>query len=147
MAYTQLLYQIIFSTKDREKILATENRDLLFKYISGILANKNCHLYCINGIEDHIHILTHVHQGVAIASLVKDIKIASSIWIKANNVFDGFKGWQSKYGAFSYSVNEKENLIKYIENQVIHHKKISFKEEFIQILKENQVAFDEKYLF
>jgi putative transposase len=147
MAYTQLIYQIIFSTKNREKVMYLEKRDILYKYISGILSNKNCHLYCINGVEDHLHILTHVHPGIAIASLVKDIKVASSIWIKTNNVFKGFNGWQSKYGAFSYSVKEKENLIKYVENQVEHHKKISFEDEFIQILQEFHVEYNEKYLF
>jgi len=114
MAYTQLIYQIIFSTKNREKVLEPEKRDILFRYISGILANKNCHLYCINGVEDHIHILTHIHPSIAIASLIKDIKVASSIWIKNNHIFDRFTGWQSQYGAFTYSIREKENLIKYV---------------------------------
>jgi len=147
MAYTQLLYQIIFSTKGRDKTLLKNGRQQLFNYISGILNNKKCHLYCINGESDHIHILTHIHQSIAVSSLVKDIKIATSIWIKENIIFPHFIGWQEKYGAFTYSIKEKENLIKYIENQEEHHRKVSFTEEFIRILEENGVEFDLKYLF
>ena len=85
--YTQSLYQIIFSTKRREPTLSKDNRPELFKYIWGILKNKKCHLYRINGVEDHIHIITHLHQSVALAILVKDIKIASSMFIKEQGLF------------------------------------------------------------
>lgn len=124
--YTQLLYQIVFSTKSREKVLKEENRKDLFKYFWGILKNKNCHLYRINGIEDHIHIVTHIHPSIAVASLVKDIKVASSKWIKENKIFAEFMGWQDGYGAFSYSVKEKERLIEYVIKQQEHHKKKIF---------------------
>jgi putative transposase len=147
MAFTQLIYHLIFSTKNRESVLINENRDQLFKYISGILNNKNCYLYCINGVEDHIHILTHIHQSISISDMVKDVKIASSKWIREKNIFPDFNGWQDKYGVFTYSLKEKETLIKYIENQEKHHKKESSKEEFIRILTENGVEFDMKYLY
>lgn len=80
--YTQILYQIVFGTKYREKVLLKDGRDELFKYITGLIKNKNCHLYIINGVEDHIHIVTHLHPTVSLSSLVKDIKLASSIYIK-----------------------------------------------------------------
>ncbi|HMV08375.1 MAG TPA: IS200/IS605 family transposase [Cyclobacteriaceae bacterium] len=80
--YTQIIYQIIFSTKNREQTLAANTRHELFKYISGILANYKCHLYQINGVEDHIHILTHLHPSIALSDLVKDIKLASTKFIK-----------------------------------------------------------------
>lgn len=147
MAFTQLIYHLIFSTKNRESVLINENRDQLFKYITGILNNKNCHLYCINGVEDHIHILTHIHQSISISDLVKDVKIASSKWIREKYIFPDFNGWQEKYGVFTYSFKEKETLMKYIENQEKHHKKESSKEEFIRILTENGVEFDMKYLY
>ena len=73
--YTQILYQVVYSTKYRTKALNKENRNKLFKYIAAILRNKNCHVYQINGVEDHIHIITHLHQSIALASLIKDIKI------------------------------------------------------------------------
>ena len=109
--YTQLLYQIVFSTKERNPVLAKPNRARLFRYISGILKNKNCHLYIINGVEDHIHILTHIHQSIAIADLVKDIKVASNLFIKEQNLFNDFTYWQEGYGVFTYSTKEKYQLI------------------------------------
>ncbi|TDE18563.1 IS200/IS605 family transposase [Dyadobacter psychrotolerans] len=144
--YTQILYQIVFSTKEREPVLLKENRPLLFKYIYGILKNKNCHLYRINGVSDHIHILTSLHPSVSLSSLVKDIKISSSVFLKENNLFTGFSGWQEGYGAFTYSFGEVNILIEYVKNQEQHHKKITFREEFIAMLNEQQIRFDEKYL-
>jgi REP element-mobilizing transposase RayT len=90
--YTQILYQIIFSTKGRERTLSADKRDELFKYIAGILQNKKCHLYQINGVEDHIHILTHLHPSIALADMVKDIKLATTKFIKEKNLFANFNG-------------------------------------------------------
>lgn len=145
--YTQILYQIVFSTKKRERtLIAKEDRIELFKYMWGLLKNKRCHLYRINGLEDHIHIVTHLHPSVSLASLIKDLKLASSAYIKQSNLFPLFKGWQEGYGGFSYSIKEKDNLIEYVKNQEEHHKTISFKEELIELLKEHEIKFDEKYL-
>ena len=144
--FTQILYQIVFSTKKRIKCLSPENQDLLYRYIWGIIKNHNCHLYRINGIEDHIHILTSIHPSVALADLVKDIKVASSKWIKSERIFPTFEAWQSGYGAFTYSIEDKDNLIEYIKNQKEHHRKLSFKEELMILLKEHNIDFKEKYL-
>lgn len=144
--YTQILYQIVFSTKRRKPALARENRPELFKYIWGLLKNKKCHLYRINGVEDHIHIVTHIHPTVAPAFLVKDIKIASSGYIKENDLFPDFEEWQDGYGAFTYSYKEKDTLIEYVKNQEEHHKTKTYREELIELLQEHGVAFDEKYL-
>ncbi len=110
------------------------------------MKNKNCHGYIINGVEDHIHIVTHIHPTVALASLVKDLKTASTQWIKENNIFKDFTGWQDGYGAFTYSAKDKDRLIEYVKNQEEHHEKISFREEYIELLKEQGISFDEKYL-
>lgn len=91
--YTQILYQIVLSTKQREQVLEKENRPKLFKYIWGILNKSNCHLYRINGVDDHLHIVTHLHPSIALASLVKNIKIASSGFIKNHGLFKHFNGW------------------------------------------------------
>jgi len=144
--YTQILYQIVFSTKYRERTLTKNNRDELFKYISGLLKNKKCHLYIINGVEDHIHIITHIHPTIALSSLVKDIKVASSLHIKEKNLFLDFISWQEGYGAFTYSIKEKDRLIEYVKNQEEHHKTKTFKDEFIELLNEHGIEFDEKYL-
>ena len=144
--YTQIIYQIVFSTYSRAPVLKPEKRQLLFKYIWGILENKKCHLYQINGVEDHIHIATHLHPQVSLSSLVKDIKIGSSIFIKEKQLFPDFTKWQDGYGAFTYSIREKESLIEYIKQQENHHKKISFKEELMSLLNEHGVEFDVRYL-
>ena len=127
--YTQILYQIVFGTKNREQTLTTPNRHELFKYIWGILKKKNCHLYRINGVEDHLHIITHLHPSVSLAFLIKDIKLASSEFIKKNDIFQKFGGWQDGYGAFTYSIKEKNRLIEYVKNQEEHHKTITFRDE------------------
>jgi len=144
--YTQILYQIVFSTKNREFTLIKEGREQLFRYIWGILKNKKCHLYRINGMEDHIHILTSLHPSIALSRLVKDLKVVSSKFIKENQVFPNFGSWQSGYGAFTYSYDAKENLIAYIKNQEEHHKNISFLDEYKTLLKEFDIDFEEKYL-
>ena len=146
-AYTQILYQLIFATKNRGKIMIPDGQESLYRYISGVMKHKKCHLYRINGTEDHIHIITHIHPTVALAHLIKDIKLSSSIFIKQENLFPGFNGWQDKYGAFTYSYAAKDNLIEYVKNQKEHHKTVSFREEFINLIKEHGVAFDEKFFF
>jgi putative transposase len=145
--YTQIIYQIVFRTYESKKTLTRENRIKLYHYINGILRNKNCHVYQINGVEDHIHLLISLHPSVSLASLVKDIKIASSLYIKENRLFEDFTGWQNGYGAFTYSIHEKDRLIKYIQNQEEHHKSKTFKEEYKELLHEQRIEFDEKYLF
>ncbi|MBI9035714.1 MAG: transposase [Bacteroidales bacterium] len=145
--YTQILYQLVFSTKDRENTLISSGHEELFKFIWGILRNKNCHLYRIGGVENHLHIVTHIHPTIAPAFLIKDIKLAASDFIKTEKMFPEFRGWQDGYGAFTYSFSEKDRLINYVKNQEVHHKKYSFKEEFISLLMEHGIAFEEKYLF
>lgn len=144
--YTQILYQIVYSTKYREKTLDSENRKELFKYIWGILKNNKCHLYQVGGIEDHVHIITHLHPSVALANLVKDIKLASSDYIKTEKLFPNFNGWQNGYAAFTYSIEAKENLIRYVKNQEEHHKMKTFIGELKELLIEHKIEFDEKYL-
>jgi putative transposase len=144
--YTQILYQIVFSTKNRECTLKKEDRSELFKSIWGILKNKNCHLYRINGVDDHIHIVTHLHPSVSLAVLVKDIKLGSVSFIKEKGIMTQFNGWQEGYAAFTYHIKLKENLIEYVKNQEEHHKKITYREELMQFFDEHGIEFEEKYL-
>lgn len=110
------------------------------------MKNKNCHFYRIGGVEDHIHIITHLHPSISLASLVKDIKLASSGHIKSLNLFPGFNGWQNGYGGFTNSFKDKDRLIEYVKAQEEHHKMVTFKDELIELLKEHGIGFDEKYL-
>jgi len=118
----------------------------LYRYIWGILKNKKCTLYQINGTENHLHIVTHVHPTVAVSSLVKDIKVSSSGWIKEQGVFPKFVSWQEGYGAFTYHKNQKEIIMNYVKSQREHHRIKTFKEEFKELLEEHGIAFDERYL-
>lgn len=100
----------------------------------------------MGGVSDHLHIVTHLHPSIALASLIKDIKLASTEHIKAKNLFPAFAGWQDGYGAFTYSIKEKDRLIEYVKHQEEHHKTKTFREEYIELLKEHGIEFDEKYL-
>ena len=92
-------------------------------------------------------IVTHIHPMIAPSILIKDIKLASSKLIKQEGLFPNFNGWQDGFGSFTYNYSAKDDLIEYVKNQAEHHKNISFKEEYIALLKENGIDFDEKYLF
>lgn len=106
--YTQILFQIVFGTKNNEPTIIISGQESLYKYIWGILKNKKCHLYRIGGVKDHIHIVTQIHPTIAVACLIKDIKIASSDYIKTKNIFPNFNGWQDGYGAFTYLISAGE---------------------------------------
>jgi REP element-mobilizing transposase RayT len=147
MPHTKLIYHIVFGTKYRRKVLTKDKRTELFKFIWGILEKKKCHLYRINGVEDHVHILTSMRTTMDISNLVKDIKVASHLWIEKERIFPEFIEWQIGYGAFTVSAYEKNGLIKYIKNQEAHHKIETFEDEYQRLLKEHDIDFDEKYLF
>ena len=145
-SYRQILYHLTFHTKNSDKVLSNSGNDELYKYIWGVLKNNNCKLYRINGVEDYIHIVCDLHPSVALANLMKDIKVSTSLWIKEQKIYPLFSYWAEGYGAFTLSLKEKDSVIKYVMNQQEHHKTESFKEEYIRILKENEIEFDEKYL-
>jgi putative transposase len=144
--YRQILYQIVFSTKNRQNVLSKDGHGELFKYIGGIIRNNKCKHYIINGVEDHVHILIDIHPTVALSNIVKDIKTGSSSFIKSKNLFPGFIGWQEGYGAFSYHIKSLDTLVKYISDQEEHHKRKSYLDELKNLLKEHNVEYDPKYL-
>ena len=144
--YTQILYQIVFSTKYAENTMQLNNSDKLYRYIRGVLKNKKCILYGINGTENHLHIITHIHPAIAVSDIVKDIKVSSSGWIKQENIFPEFTFWQEGYGAFTYHINQKDVLLNYVKKQREHHRVITFREEYRKLLNEHGIEFEEKYL-
>jgi putative transposase len=145
--YTQILYQLVFGSKDYSPFLTIENERVLFSYIAGILRNKDCHSYIVCGASNHVHIITHIHPTVALSPLIKDIKIASHKMILENcSLFNKFSGWQVGYGGFTYHVNSKENLIRYVEGQRKHNQICSFKKELTDLLKEHSVDYMDDYL-
>ena len=145
-SYTQILYHIVFSTKERIPCLIEQNRERLYNYIWGIIKNKKSLLYRINGVDEHIHILSSLHPTICLSDFVKEIKACSTLWIKENNIFSDFTCWQIGYGAFTCSIKEKEVIINYIKNQKEHHKNISYQDEMKNLLSESKINFDERYL-
>ncbi|MGO8786772.1 MAG: IS200/IS605 family transposase [Terriglobia bacterium] len=144
--YTQICYHIVFSTKERQPTLKADRRQDLFRYIWGILKNRESHLYRINGSDDHVHLLTSLHPTVNLANLVKDIKTGSSLWIKEEAVFPMFSHWQDGYAAFTHSKGEIGGLIEYIKGQEEHHRRTTFAEEYRKLLEEAGIEFDERYM-
>jgi putative transposase len=144
-SYRQIIYQIIFRTKQSHKTLKLEDNERLFKYIWGTIKNKNCHLYRVNGMEEHIHILTDLHPGIALADFIRDIKTASSIWLKDSYYFPNFVGWADGYAALTYSYWDKDKLINYIKNQQEHHSTETFEDEYRRLLEEHNIKIDERY--
>jgi len=146
-AYRQILYHIVFRTKGSEKTILQEHQEDLYKYIWGIIKNKNCVLFRINGMEDHIHILSDLHPSVSLADYIRDIKISSSKWMKASGFFPDFKGWGIKYCALTYSYRDRDTIINYIKNQKVHHQKESFQDEVRRLFIEQGIGFDEKWFW
>ncbi|MBX2965490.1 MAG: IS200/IS605 family transposase [Cyclobacteriaceae bacterium] len=145
-SYRQIYYHIVFGTKYRQPTIAEAYCEELYKYISGTIENKKSKLYRINGVEDHIHILSDLHPSISLADFVKDIKVSTSIWMKENGKFPAFTGWQEGYGAFTCSVRSRDRIINYIKNQKEHHKKKSFIDEYKSLLTKHEIEFDERYL-
>lgn len=106
MSYRQIFYHIVFATKHRKPVLTEAYCKELYAYIYGIIKAKGCHLYRINGMEDHLHIFTDLHPNICLADFIKDIKVASSLWMKTSGKFPHFEHWQKGYGAFTCSIKE-----------------------------------------
>ena len=144
--YTQLLYHVVFSTKNRQRTLPDGHRENLYRYIWGVHKNFKCHLYRIGGVDDHVHILTAIPTTLALADYVKEVKASSSRWLKEQTEFPRFEGWQDGYGAFTVTFAGKDPLIEYIKCQAEHHRTESLLDEYRRLLRENGIAFDERYL-
>ena len=145
--FTQLYIHLIFAPEYRERLLVKEIRSDVFSYISGILTNRGHKSIIINGTLDHIHIFFGENPNDKISDLVGCIKRDSSTFINEKNWFRGKFHWQDGYGAFSYSRSQLDAVYKYIANQEQHHQKITFKEEYTELLKKFAIEYNERYLF
>ena len=145
--YTQLYIQFVFAVKGRESLIEKTWKDELYKYVTGIVQNNKSKLIAINGASDHVHIFIGYKPIISIPDLVKDIKVVSSLWINEKKLVHGKFSWQQGYGAFSYSRSHIDTVCKYIANQEEHHKRKTFKEEYVEFLNRFEIEYDEKYLF
>ena len=144
MSYTQLLYHVVIRTKASEPTLSLAHSHKLYRYISGIMDNKNCLLYQVNGMEDHIHILFYLRPTLSLADFMRDLKVETSKMLKHTVGFEDFTAWGEGYAALTYSLRDKNMLINYITRQREHHKTILFKDEYISFLQEMGLEFDER---
>lgn len=144
-SYRQHLYHLVFRTKSSLHTIKQENVDELYSYIAGIIKNKNSHLYRINGIENHLHILTDMHPSIAPMNFMRDVKVSTSLWMKSSSLFPAFKGWAEGYGSFTCSYYDLDRLVEYIKNQQLLHKKMTFEEEYRILLSEHGITPDNKF--
>lgn len=145
--YTQLYVHIIFAVKGRQNLVFKENKEELKKYISGIVRNMKQKLIAIEIMPDHVHILIGFKPNISLSDLVRDIKNNSSKFINEKDWVAGHFSWQTGFGAFTYSHSQLNSIIGYINNQEKHHNNISFKEEYLDVLKKFNVQFNNEYLF
>jgi putative transposase len=144
-SYRQLLYHIVFRTYDSQPTIKQDYSDQLYAYITGIIKNHNSHLYRINGMENHLHILTDLHPSFPPANIISDIKAYSSKWMKKSDFFPDFTSWSEGYAALTCSYMSLDRLIEYVKNQQEHHRKMSFEEEYRTLLKEAGIDIDERF--
>jgi putative transposase len=145
--YSQLLIQIVFTVKNRKSLITPNKRDELEKYISGLITNKGQKLLAIYAMPDHIHILVGLKPNISISELVRDIKCNSSKFINESKWLKSNFSWQEGFGAFSYSNEDLHYVVNYILNQEQHHRKRSFKEEYLKLLEQYEIEYDSDYLF
>jgi len=145
--FTQIHLQIIFAVENRISLIKPSWETQLYKYVTGIVQNNDHKLLTINGVPDHLHFLIGMRPTQALSYLIQEIKRDSSAWINENRFTNGKFSWQEGYGAFSYSRSHLHNVIHYIEDQKLHHKKVTFIEEYKKLLKKFEIPYDEKYIF
>ncbi len=145
--YTQINIHAVFSVKGRENIITQNFRNRLHEYISGILKGEKQFPLAVNGWKDHVHIFFEMHPTSCVADVLKTVKSKSSKWINENKFLPGKFSWQEGYGAFSYSRSQRDDVIKYVMEQEQHHKKKSFREEYLGLLQKFEIEFDGNYVF
>ena len=145
--FTQLYVQLVFAVKSREAPLHDKIRNRVFEYMSGIISEMKHKSIIVNGVSNHVHILIGLNPSKSVSDTVHDIKRSSTLFINKEKLYFDKFAWQEGYGGFTYSRSQLDDVYKYILKQEQHHKKISFKEEYIQFLKRFEIEYDEKFLF
>ena len=145
--FTQIYIHAVFAVKGRSNLLHEPWRFELYKYIAGIISSKKQKPIIVNGVSDHVHVLIGINPIMAVADLIRDVKNNSSRYINEQKWVKGKFSWQEGYGAFSYAHSQVDNVYAYILNQEEHHRKKSFREEYMDNLKKFSVTYEEQYLF
>jgi putative transposase len=145
--YTQLNIHVVFAVKGWENILTSNFRTTLFEYIAGILRNKKQYPLAVNGYKDHVHLFFELNPVSSLSDVMEVVKANSSKWINENRFVKGKFEWQRGYGGFTYSRSQRNSVIQYLMDQENHHKSKTFKEEYLEMLVNNDIKYDDRYIF
>ncbi len=146
-SFTQLTYHIVYATKNRHPSIKTDIQEHLYEYIGGIIRAKKGSLIEIDGVADHVHILTRLSASIAVAEVIRDIKANSSRWMNEHSKIKRSFEWQKGYGAFTVSYSRVQMVRAYLRNQGEHHKTVTFREEYVDFLKRHNIDFRPEYVF
>ena len=146
-AYTQMYVQLVFAVKNRDAVLHKSIRSRVFEYISGIISEMKHKSIIVNGVDNHVHIFIGWNPTISISETVHEIKRVSSLFINENKLCLGKFAWQEGYGAFTFSRSQIHDVYNYILNQEGHHKKVTFRDEYILFFKKFELEYDERFLF
>ena len=145
--FSQIYLHFVFAVKGRQNLIPKVNKEELHKYISGLVKNRNAKLIAINSMPDYVHLFVGFKPVISISDFIKEIKVESNEFINSKKWVAGKFSWQEGYGVFSYSHSHIDNVYKYILNQENHHRKKTFKEEYLEMLEKFKITYDEHYLF
>ena len=145
--YSQLNIHCVFAVLGRENVIATSFRDDLHKYMSGILKHDGAYPLSVGGWKDHVHVFFELSPNQRISDLMRNLKATSSKWINDNRLVKGKFQWQEGYGAVSYSRSQRHDVINYIMKQEEHHRRKTFREEYLEMLQKFEIAFKNEYVF
>ena len=145
--FTQMYVQLVFAVRNRDAVLYENIRSRVFEYVSGIVSDLKHKPLIVNGVSNHIHIFLSLNPAVSVSDTVYHIKRGSSLFINQNRLCLGKFAWQEGYGGFTYSKSQIDDVYNYILKQEEHHRKIKFREEYIQFLKRFEIEYDERFLF
>ena len=145
--FSQIYIQTVFAVRNRECLIRSSWEEHLYKYMTGIIQNKGQKMLQINGMPDHIHFLIGMKPSCCLSDLVREVKKSSTQFINEKNFIKSKFQWQEGFGAFSYNHSSLDDVIGYIQLQKEHHRKLSFKEEYISLLTSFNIEFKNEYLF
>ncbi|MDR1923582.1 MAG: IS200/IS605 family transposase [Planctomycetaceae bacterium] len=145
--YTQIHIHAVFAVQNRISLIQRSWQERLYKYIIAVIQKHGHKVLSIGGMPDHIHILFGFRPTQALSNLMQEVKRDSSEWMNKEKLVLGRFSWQEGFGAFSYGKSQIHDVCNYIETQEKHHKKISFREEYLEFLKKFDVEYDERYIF
>jgi REP element-mobilizing transposase RayT len=145
--FSQVYLQFVFAVKHRQSLIPKEFKEELHKYITGLVQHRKAKMLAVHCMPDHMHLFVGFRPVISISEFVKEIKVESNQFINAKRCVRGKFSWQEGYGVFSYSHSHIGAVVDYVQNQEIHHRKITFQQEYIEFLKKFELNYEEKHLF